>query len=352
MAKRKDRKAKNTNGIDPSFTPSPYTIENFLGMGGLASVYKVGENTAAKLTEIVEMYVSDRKDLVVRPVQAKILLGGILEVDDSYTTQLDADQLRRCRQAANEARILSKVRNIEHIVQLQNSYFIDHSGILSYIVNLDYLSGENLFSYLDMDEGEEVNLQHAQLRDAAKAIADIAGILPILAKKGIVHRDIKPSNIMYTPAQAPGEGKATLIDFGLAIDNDEYFSREQIFGTPGYLSPEQAKAEKLDTSSDIFSLGLTALRTYIGIQPFSIHRGKERGKKLHEVLAPLAKYDDAKKKEILAQVGERKILPEDLVSAIGMAIHEDPRQRDAGPLRRESELLAVGCYGLYEISST
>lgn len=320
--------------------PSPYTIENFLGRGGISEVYQVSENTAAKVTEIVEMYKGNRIDQMVKEVTVNFLLGGLLKISNGHGAHLDEKNLRRYNQAANEAEILKKVRRIEHIVQFQGSRFIDLAGILCYVVDIDYLPGRSLDEVFDEDS------KPLHLRDAAKAITDVAQVLPSLSKRGIVHRDIKPANIIYCDGQNIGEGNATLIDLGIAIDGNDSFSRGTIFGTPGYLSPEQARAEKLDSASDVFSLGLTAIRCYTKIQPFMIHHGNESGEELFRVLSPLVGYDVLKRLEIVEKVRHKNVLPENLISAIEIAIHEDPRQRSARPLQRESELLAVGCYGL------
>jgi serine/threonine protein kinase len=73
--------------------------------------------------------------------------------------------------------------------------------------------------------------------------------------KGIVHRDIKPANIWLEE----GNNRIKILDFGLALAStpvDHLAGRGAVIGTPGYLSPEQARSEPLDDRSDLYSLGV------------------------------------------------------------------------------------------------
>ncbi|MFK8111868.1 MAG: protein kinase [Rubripirellula sp.] len=73
--------------------------------------------------------------------------------------------------------------------------------------------------------------------------------------QGIVHRDIKPANIWLEE----GNNRIKILDFGLALAStpvDHLAGRGAVIGTPGYLSPEQARSEPLDDRSDLYSLGV------------------------------------------------------------------------------------------------
>ncbi len=82
----------------------------------------------------------------------------------------------------------------------------------------------------------------------------------------VIHRDIKPSNIMYDQ-----KTKTTKItDFGVAqIMNKGATQTGMVIGTLGYMSPEQIKGEKLDSRTDIFSLGATLYQLLSGQKPFA-----------------------------------------------------------------------------------
>jgi eukaryotic-like serine/threonine-protein kinase len=101
---------------------------------------------------------------------------------------------------------------------------------------------------------------------------DVAAAIAALWSRGIVHGDIKPSNIMLRES-----GEAVLIDLGILSFVEEeygtrplrpvgYFSPER-WGTAGYLSPEQARGERLTCASDIFSLGIVLVECLQGWHP-------------------------------------------------------------------------------------
>ena len=88
--------------------------------------------------------------------------------------------------------------------------------------------------------------------------------------KGIVHRDIKPSNLLINRS-----GVVRIVDFGLALlPVDEELTRENLsVGTPGYMSPEQVRAETVDHRSDLWALAdnrvsVTPLRLDLTDEPF------------------------------------------------------------------------------------
>jgi pSer/pThr/pTyr-binding forkhead associated (FHA) protein len=104
---------------------------------------------------------------------------------------------------------------------------------------------------------------------ALDIILDAARGLEYAEKRGIVHRDIKPDNLMIN-----AEGVVKIADMGLARDAGEMAHRaeqggeEAIFGTPHFISPEQARGERVDTRSDIYSLGATLYRLLAGTTVF------------------------------------------------------------------------------------
>jgi eukaryotic-like serine/threonine-protein kinase len=92
---------------------------------------------------------------------------------------------------------------------------------------------------------------------------------------GITHRDVKPTNVMVAD-----DGRVKVLDFGLAKAQLDVWNRDgtlalrsateegHIVGTPAYMSPEQAEGKKVDTRSDIFSLGIVLYEMLTGQRPF------------------------------------------------------------------------------------
>jgi serine/threonine-protein kinase len=109
-------------------------------------------------------------------------------------------------------------------------------------------------------------------RDAGGAARRGRGLVYAEAK-GIVHRDLKPANLMQNHV-----GATKIADLGLAthIEAEEHEAAEKkVFGTPHFMSPEQVRGEKVDSRSDLYSLGATAYRLLTGHTPFEGTNARE-----------------------------------------------------------------------------
>ena len=101
-------------------------------------------------------------------------------------------------------------------------------------------------------------------RETLRIVGRLAEAVRYAHAQGVVHRDIKPANIMLV---ASGEPK--IMDFGIAkLEAGQLTSTGQFFGTPLYMSPEQALGQPVDGRTDLFSLGSVAYLLLSGRPPF------------------------------------------------------------------------------------
>ncbi len=153
-----------------------------------------------------------------------------------------------------EARLAAR---LEHPNVVQVHDVGEEQGI--HYISMQYVEGESLDGVLKKRKKLSVN-------EALSLTKRVASALSAAAKLGIVHRDIKPHNILISK-----DGVVKVADFGLAKDEDANRSISEpgvVMGTPYYMSPEQARGEKVDHRSDIYSLGATLYHMLSGRRLF------------------------------------------------------------------------------------
>jgi serine/threonine-protein kinase len=154
--------------------------------------------------------------------------------------------------------------------------------------------------------------------EAAHVGAQVADALAYAHERfSLVHRDVTPRNVMID-----GHGHARLLDFGIAARLEAGGEGDVVFGTPGYLSPEQARGERLTPRSDLFSLGAVLYRACTGRHAFS------------------REVEDARAMRVLPELPLLDALPDELARTIRAALAPDPADRPSSGKAMAAQLRA------------
>ncbi len=199
-----------------------FRLKRLIGQGGMAQVY----------------YGWDVK--LQRPVAVKV-------IDARYR-----DRPSYAERFVREAQAVASWRH-EHIIQV---YYADEEDGLYYFA-MEYIDGQSLAQMLEKQRGPLPQEEVLRIGQA------VAGALDYAHQQGVIHRDIKPANILLAK-----DGRVVLTDFGLALDMHQG-SIGEAFGTPHYISPEQARrSADAVPQSDIYSLGVVFYEMLTGAVPF------------------------------------------------------------------------------------
>ncbi|WP_218932834.1 serine/threonine-protein kinase [Roseimaritima multifibrata] len=143
-----------------------------------------------------------------------------------------------------------------------------------YVVRIYEVGQHNQTPFMAMEllEGESLEDRNASKpkfspSELIQLACQLCDGLAAAHARGIIHRDIKPANIWL---EVPS-GRPKILDFGLALAGApaaQLTGRGSVVGTPGYLSPEQARNERLDDRSDLYSLGVVLFELCTGRLPF------------------------------------------------------------------------------------
>jgi serine/threonine protein kinase len=126
---------------------------------------------------------------------------------------------------------------------------------------LEYVEGGDLRSLLGRGP-----LHAAATADIGRQVADA---LAYIHARGVIHRDVSPSNILLSGSEQTGV-TAKIADLGIArlVDDGRITATGVVIGTARYMSPEQARGERVSPSADVYSLGLVLLESLTGRREF------------------------------------------------------------------------------------
>lgn len=199
-----------------------YKILEEIGQGGMTTVYK------ARLSD------ENRK------VAVKVLSPALVQ-DPKFKSRFE-----------REIVVLQK---LEHPNIMPILDYGEHNGSLFIVMPL-FTSGT-------LNDRLETGPLTPQ--ETSRLMNEIAGALAHAHEQGIVHRDVKPSNILIDE-----KGNSLLTDFGLAYldTTSQNLTGSALIGTPAYMSPEQCHGDKIDASSDQYSLGVVLFHLVTGNLPY------------------------------------------------------------------------------------
>lgn len=259
-----------------------YKIISLLGRGGMGAVYLAFDSKLERKVAI--KFLSD-------------------EFAENESRRLRFFQEAKSASALNHPNILT----VHEIGEIDGKYFLV----------TEFIEGQTLKKHL-----AEEQLSLLETLDLA---TQIGSALAAAHSAGIIHRDIKPDNIMVRK-----DGFVKILDFGLAklIDSQitEEFSQEaativkemtvpgMILGTPQYMSPEQARGQKVDSRTDIFSFGIVLYEMISGKPPFSGVTDMDTiGAILKDDFQPLGTFSAE--------------IPHELEKLVNKTLHKDREQR-------------------------
>ena len=220
-----------------------YVVEKLLGRGGIGEVYLV------------------RHEILDQKFALKMLLPSVVGNNPEYVKRF-----------IREAKIAARIRH-PNLVQVHDVGYDGEKGV-HYLV-MDYVEGNSLRTTIAFGGAMKPD-------EAVRIVACVADALSAGEPLGIVHRDIKPENIMLTC-----DGQVKLVDFGVAKAKgmDSLVTMpETVFGTPNYISPEQAiDSGDTDSSADVYSLGIVLFELLAGRRPYD---GENASEVLGKLLSP------------------------------------------------------------------
>lgn len=258
----------------PGFKLGEYTLIELLGQGSMASVYLARDHTG-------------------HDVAIKIIQEG---------PGVSATMLERFRR---EAEASKKLRRHPHIMKV---YTTGQEGPYHYIV-MESVRQSRTWRDLIVPGGMDIpTAVHIGIK--------MARALQYAHLQRIIHRDVKPTNVLINEF-----GEPLLGDFGVVelVDLPSCTLTGALTGTPLYMSPEQAHAERVGSASDIYSLGVVLFEALTGELPFALPHNTP----VRRVIAAVKAGQSIRPRSL------RKEISVELEAVVLKALEKDPRDRYA-----------------------
>ncbi|MDP6442927.1 MAG: protein kinase [Pirellulaceae bacterium] len=258
-----------------------YSIEGYLGRGGMAWVFLAQHNG------------------LQRPCAIKILRPEL------HNQTRDSVEM-----FVAEARAAASVVH-PHIVTVHNI----GSSPLHHFIELEYVAGQSLDDLMDSEDVSSLQ--------AIDLMCQSTSALAQAHRVNLIHRDFKPANIMVSV-----EGVAKLADFGLAKQLGASKRGFELAGTPYFMAPEIFQGEAASKSSDVYAVGVSLHRMLAGSYPFDAPQWTDLAKMHVEQAAPDLRQAD-------------ESLPDDLAELVADCLRKDGAQRPRDGSELYDRLTAV-----------
>ncbi|MBQ6007918.1 MAG: serine/threonine protein kinase [Kiritimatiellae bacterium] len=236
------------SGVKDVLTPGEefhgYVVDRQIGAGGLGTIWLA------------------RHQMLDTLFAVKVLDPAVAEAQPEYVKRF-----------VREAKLATKIRH-PNLVAVHDAGYDAAKGV--YFLVMDYVKGDTLRDVIAFGGAQPE-------REAVRIILQVADVLAAAQCFGMVHRDLKPENIMLTK-----EGVVKLLDLGVAKVSGGLDSLKTqtnaVFGTPAYISPEQAiDSSTVDARADVYSLGVILFELLSGRRPYA---GDDPMEALQQLLDP------------------------------------------------------------------
>ncbi|MBO7687659.1 MAG: serine/threonine protein kinase, partial [Kiritimatiellae bacterium] len=206
-----------------------YVIEKQIGKGGLGTIWL------------------GRHQMLDTLFAIKVLDPEVAEAKPEYVKRF-----------VREAKLATRIRH-PNLVAVHDAGYDESRGV--YFLVMDYVKGDTLRTTIAFGGAQPE-------KEAVRIVLQVADVLVAAQRFGMVHRDLKPENIMLT-----AEGNVKLLDLGIAMAWGGIESLKStanaMFGTPAYISPEQAvDSSAVDERADVYSLGVILFELLCGRRPY------------------------------------------------------------------------------------